>query len=963
MLLISAFRTRAPREPMSTSCLRNVLSSLALLAVALSALFLSACRSNGVAPGSNGATPDRSGDAGKLAADAGSEAAAEGGPPVSNPIVDGPVRFTVVSPTLIRAEYAVDGAFTDATTFTAIARPLATSGYKTAVVNGWRQVSTSAMTLAYLEGSGRFAVSNLTLSLSGAGDTTFKPLFRNSLCPENQVCEAEAAMLGAGARYVSDHYNYTGTGFVDTWEPGATATWTVQGVTPGALSLQLTYAYASNGSDAGEEPATLAWTTTTGGSGTFTLPVLADWDTWGVATAPFTTTSDTFGLTVTCSAQSRCPVNVDSVAVTPSGAPYPTTISPNALGGWVRAMDGFSGRYPLNQGFLSKNGWYLLDDGQTALWDGKNLPTARPKADVDHQDGYVFGYGRNYAQALSDFALIAGTPPMLPRYSFGVIFSEWNAYYDTDWENTIVPAFRAHTTPLDMIGVDTDWKAPSNWDGWNWSPMYFPNPQGFASWAQAQNIHVLLNIHPAIENNDPQYPAVVAIAGTLEDAGAQHGGVEMGFDLGVQAQVTAYASLNQPFIGLGMVPWLDWSGDPVSVSIPGLTPDGWFNQLYASWTNAAGRRGVSWARVGGALGEGGYPNGNDQLMPAGPWADHRTTVEFTGDTFATWDMLQFEAEYTGAAAAIGLAYVSDDIGGFHADHIEPEELYARWVQFGAFQPALRVHSDHGDRLPWEYGPEVEASAEQFMRLREAMLPYNYSLGSEAHTTGMPMARPLWLAFPDQDEAYANDSEYMWGDSLLVAPVTVAGTAATTNVWFPPGTWLSFSDAGLPPQMFVVGPGYYNIATTLASMPVFARAGAIVPLQSYTDNAASAAAVLEPRVFGGSNGSFTLYEDEGEGFGYQSGISATTQMTLSDSTFTIGAMKGTYPNAPSSRAYRVLWSNVTAPKGVSVNGVMLVTGDADAGNAPDMWLYNSVDRTLLIQLSARSTGAPLVIQLM
>ncbi len=159
-------------------------------------------------------------------------------------------------------------------------------------------------------------------------------------------------------------------------------------------------------------------------------------------------------------------------------------------------------------------------------------------------------------------------------------------------------------------------------------------------------------------------------------------------------------------------------------------------------------------------------------LARGPWADHRTTVQFTGDTFSAWGALRFEAEYTAAAAAIGLAYVSDDIGGFHADHIEPEELYARWVQFGAFQPALRFHSDHGDRLPWEYGADIEASAEQFLRLREAMLPYNYSLGWEAHTTGMPMARPLWLAFPEQADAYTNNSEYMWGDSLLVAPVTV-----------------------------------------------------------------------------------------------------------------------------------------------------------------------------------------------
>jgi hypothetical protein len=110
------------------------------------------------------------------------------------------VRFTVISPTLIRAEYAVDSAFTDATTFTAVARPLATAGFTTSVAKGWRVITTDKMTLSYQEGSGRSGGNNFTLTLLGQPGEAVNPLFRSGLCPGGQACEAESAALGGGAR-------------------------------------------------------------------------------------------------------------------------------------------------------------------------------------------------------------------------------------------------------------------------------------------------------------------------------------------------------------------------------------------------------------------------------------------------------------------------------------------------------------------------------------------------------------------------------------------------------------------------------------------------------------------------------------------------------------------------------------------------------------------------------------------
>src|SRR6185436_14556477 len=161
----------------------------------------------------------------------------------------------------------------------------------------------------------------------------------------------------------------------------------------------------------------------------------------------------------------------------------------------------------------------------------------------------------------------------------------------------------------------------------------------------------------------------------------------------------------------------------------------------------------------------------------------RNTLHFTGDAISNWETLQFEVGYTpGESAATGLAAISHDIGG-HTQGLQepgtepgstklPDDLYARWVQLGTFQPIDRLHSNHSDRLPWQYGPGAAASAKKFLQLREQLRPYTYAAAKEATATGLPMTRALYLAYPDQAEAFAYaGSEYLYGPDFLVAPVT------------------------------------------------------------------------------------------------------------------------------------------------------------------------------------------------
>jgi alpha-glucosidase (family GH31 glycosyl hydrolase) len=252
-------------------------------------------------------------------------------------------------------------------------------------------------------------------------------------------------------------------------------------------------------------------------------------------------------------------------------------------------------------------------------------------------------------------------------------------------------------------------------------------------------------------------------------------------------QAESYFALHQPFEAEGVsFWWLDWCCDASTASDPGVTPDAWINHLYAQELANKGERGFVLSRTGSS-----YQN-PDEVYPAGPWAGHTSTLAFTGDTWGTWNTLAFQAQLAGDEASIDEPYVSDDIGSFLGQPpgtaSDDPDVYARWVQLGTFQPILRLHSSHGNRLPWDYPQPANDIAASFLGLREALVPYTYTLADEAVRTGLPITRPLYLDYPSEPAAYVNPGEYLYGPDVLVAPVTTPGTVSKQSVWFPPGQW-------------------------------------------------------------------------------------------------------------------------------------------------------------------------------
>jgi hypothetical protein len=834
-------------------------------------------------------------------------------------VIDGKARFEVLSPTLIRMEYAGDSAFEDRMTFNVVNRNQPPPPYTTGIsADGYREIRTSALLLRYQRGSGPFSPANTSVQLSATGQTvTAHPSFRG-WCAFGMRCEAEDGQL-AGLMAASDHVGYSGSGFAAGFEQvGAETRAGVNGV-PATGSYPVTVRYANDrGSDGQVTTRTLSVLVNGSVAGRFTLPPTGSWDTWATATTNIPLAAGTNSVSIVRASGDSGLVNVDNFAVTSPEAGYPAPgASPAAVGGWYRGLDNPARLpVPLHPGLLTTDGWYLLDDTASSILNTDGTVTARPThAGQPYQDGYFFGYGHAYKQALADLNSLAGPNALLPLAAYGVWYSRYFDYSAADYQQRLIPDFRAHQTPLDYLVIDTDFKAPSTWNGWNWRPDRFPDPQGFLNWTKQQGLSVALNIHSSIQGDDPRFAATNATAGGL----VSNGGNNYVFDWSKPSHLKAYFDLHLPFEQQGVREWwLDWCCDNSFVSNPGVTPDSWINAQYARISDARGLRGYAFSRMGASFQQYGG------VYPTGPWADRRSTLHFTGDTPDTWDMLAFEAQFTAAeGAAIGLSNVSHDIGSFHGGHL-PDDLYARWVQFGTFQPVDRLHSDHGDRLPWSYPGVAESSAERFLRLREALVPYTYTLAKQASDTGVPIVRAMYLNYPDSLEAYQYPRQYLYGDDLLVAPITSpnnASGAGSTTVWFPPGVWSDYFTGAR-----YTGPSTAVVSRDLSQMPVFIRDGGM--LVERTDNVDNVNQrpldQLTVDLATGRDGAFTLYEDAGEGLDYKAGRFATTTLTWSDGprNLTIGAVAGGYPGKVTSRTYTLRIYNSSAATTVNVDGLQV-----------------------------------------
>jgi alpha-glucosidase (family GH31 glycosyl hydrolase) len=330
------------------------------------------------------------------------------------------------------------------------------------------------------------------------------------------------------------------------------------------------------------------------------------------------------------------------------------------------------------------------------------------------------------------------------------------------------------------------------------------------------------------------------------------------------------------------------------------------------------------------------------LSRYGGLGNHRYPLQFTGDTASQWEVLRSQVDMTARGGNVGNAYLSHDIGGFVSEEfwdgkVNPE-LFVRWVQFGCFSPVMRLHSCFGIREPWAYEKKVSDAIREAFRLRMSLIPYIYHFNHVAHTTGLPLCRPIYLHYPQDDNAYRYASEYLFGDRLLVAPVAASGGELV--VYLPEGKWYPWEK-----NAALVGPLKQYLLINYNEIPVYVKAGSIIARQKPALSTALASKKhLELDLYPGEPGEaakFSLYEDDGESRDHRSGGFALTSFTFTsrkngNAELTISKPDGEYEGMPAERTFAINIYTSKRPARLKVNGEIIEPAKQSASK--QCWTY-------------------------
>ena len=611
------------------------------------------------------------------------------------------------------------------------------------------------------------------------------------------------------------------------------------------------------------------------------------------------------------------------VSVTFKGGKQVTDFKKGNLKGTYRTLDRANGAHSLEDGLMSRGGVSVLDDGKSCLIadDGTILPREGTLKDV-----YYFAYGNDYRGCLRDFYRLCGKTPLVPRWCLGNWWSRYKAYTQEEYLD-LMTRFRDAQIPLTVATIDMDWHwvnvgdrfsredlglgsstrksirdvvSGLGWTGYSWNTDLFPDYKAMLRQLQEMDLKVTVNLHPAqgVRPFEDQYAEMARAIG-LDPKCKQ----TVKFDIANPRFTKAYFDiLHKPYEDAGVdFWWIDWQQEKTT-AIPGLDPLWALNHYHSLYSRRDGKRPLILSRYAQA-------------------GSHRYPLGFSGDTVISWKSLDFQPYFTANATNVGYTWWSHDIGG-HMFGVRCDELYARWVQFGQYSPIMRLHSTADPFMgkePWTYGYAAQQAATAALRERHAMIPYLYSMNRRTHEDGRALVEPMYYAYPDEEDAYRVPNEYFFGSELLVRPVTAPASKTTTlakaRVWLPRGRWTDWYTGAI-----YEGAQWVDMYRGLGSIPVLAKAGAIVPLA--TDDRGNNwrnPDALTVRIFRGTN-VFTLYEDDGETMAFETGAYAKTKLSVreagGDLTFTIDKAQGDLSSLPERRAWTLVFDDATTAQTIN-----------------------------------------------
>ncbi len=543
------------------------------------------------------------------------------------------------------------------------------------------------------------------------------------------------------------------------------------------------------------------------------------------------------------------------------------------------------------------------------LNQGKGLPPI-DKIIPGLYDFFVFD-SHDPAKFMKDFSVVTGPAVMPPKWALGYMQSHRTLEDDTQMMG-IIDSFRAKQIPVDAVIYLGTGFTPRGWNkkqpSFEFNPEVFKHdPKTVIADMHARHVKIVLHMVPWDRDKLPTlHGSIPPKAGETLDS----------------SHIKNYWQQHVSLLNIGTDAFWPDEGD-------------WFNlferikrhQLYYQGHLSTQPDIRPWS-----LHRNGFPG----IAQWGGWV-------WSGDTESSWKTLEGQVA-VGINYSLSIApFWGSDIGGFYANPEKTGELYARWYQFGAFCASFRSHGRTWmTSLPWGWGlndmgprennnsntaaaddkrnilqsamnnSTIGPITKKYTELHYQLLPYTYTLAWEARNTGMPLMRALWLHYPEDEHVRNLGNQYLWGRDMMIAPVFRKG-ATSREVYLPKGDWYDWwtntKKAGGQTIMREVD---------LGTMPIYVRAGAIIPfdpIRQYTAQVVNGPTTL--KVYSGADGQFTLYEDDGISQDYLKGKATWTRLTWNDRakklTIEPGAPKGS-SNQVFQRTFRVQ----LLPEGITKN---------------------------------------------
>ena len=543
--------------------------------------------------------------------------------------------------------------------------------------------------------------------------------------------------------------------------------------------------------------------------------------------------------------------------------------------------------------------------GYAILWDNPSKTTIEPGFNEQTKWSSQVGDRVSFfviagtpEQIFEGYRLLTGPTPLLPKAAYGYI--QCKQRYITQKEMLdVTEGYRSRHLPADVLVLD--WFYYTEMGQMDFNPKNFPDPAAMNKQLHEMGFETMVSVWPRFVPNSRYYKELLDKGWFIHTADGK------------------------PIDGL---PY-DRAGSDIDTTNPAAATWYWqtirdnilskgFDSLWADETEPDLPPNGAYYHIGpGTQFFNVYPLFHTQALYDGFRKDkpnqraltlsrdgftgiqRNGVIVWSSDVSSTWDVLKRQIPTGLNVAASGLSNWSNDTGGWqylpavhhpaHPPLLDPSdardvvggyddfpELYTRWFQYASFLPIFRAHGSRTANEVWSYGKQAEPILEKYLRLRYALMPYVYSLGYKTWQTGLPAMQPLPLVFGADPKTADIRDEYMFGPAFLVAPVTDQG-ATRREVYLPAGTdWYNYWT-----NERVHGGQTITVSAPIDTLPLFVRAGSIVPYGSVVESTHQKQSIAKVRIYPGADADFTLFNDDGQTYAYENGAGSVTKLHWSD----------------------------------------------------------------------------------